>query len=151
MRVLLIILSILLLLVSSGMSGLLGARNSNEMEGMEQLESLGALGGLAEAMVGDELPSKGAWTTGMFMSFLMLIAGLFGIVSVFLSQKIGTIAAGAIVVLSLLFMILQPGIEPSFGSGANPKTLAIITSVIAIAGAACVYFSHKMKANQATA
>lgn len=132
------------------MSGLLGARNSNEAQGMEQLDGLGSLGaGLAEAMLGDELPSKGAWTTGMILSFLLALASVFGIVATFLKGKMALIAAGSIGLLAILLMILQPSLDGGPFGGVNPKNIAIITGLLCLVGAGSLFGVHK--ANQATA
>ena len=152
MRVVFIIFGIITLLGVAGGSLLLSVRDGKEAKGMEQLEAMGGLGSsLAESMIGDELPSKGAWATAQIFSYFALLIALFGIVAMFLKGKLPMIAAALVALVSILLWVLQPSLDAGSLGPANPKTVAMIIMVMGLIGAGCIFGIYNANQKKAAA
>ena len=137
MKTLLKVFITLALVISLFGSLLLTIRNGREAGSSSEnaaVEAIGGIGGL-RGLIG-EMPSQGAWQTGMILSVVLLLSSLVGIVATYLkNNKIGLVMAGLIGVSAVLLMILQPAITGSLFQDNNPKPVANVVCVIAIIGA----------------
>ena len=108
--------------------------------------NLGA--GIKDADLGDQPEmalnligtSPGAVSTGMMIAFLVMILGLFGIVGLFLKNRmVVLIAAAGVGIGSILSWVLQPEVSKTLTSGATPKDVTMIGMICGIIAAGCIY------------
>ena len=108
--------------------------------------NLGA--GIKDADLGDQPEmalnligtSPGAVSTGMMIAFLVMILGLFGMVGLFLKNRmVVLIAAAGVGIGSILSWVLQPEVSKTLTSGATPKDVGMIGMICGIIAAACIY------------
>ncbi len=90
---------------------------------------------------------KGDATTGMMASLIVLLAGIFGIVGLFMKKRTLVFAsAGTVLVFSVLSWILQPNIKSFLVSGTLPKEVALVGMICGLIAAGCIlgaFFTRK--------
>jgi hypothetical protein len=134
-----IVATILLVIAMLG-SALLFIRCSKEAKSMGDIEGT-PMSGMVSSMLGGDIPSAGAWSTGSYMAIGAVLGCLFGIVAAFMrSKNVGFAGAAAAGLFSILLIVFVPSLDPGMFGGANPKTIAIIVGLIGLAGAGIVGF-----------
>lgn len=152
MKVVFIIFGILALLGVCGGSALITARNANEVSSAQESGALNEMATkMAESMLGQSIPDKGAWSTAQIFSILALLLGVFGFIGLFMKGKIALIAAAGVAIGTIVLWIVEPSVDAGSYGPANPKSVAMIIMINGLIAAGCIFGAANARNKQAAA